>query len=424
MPRFSIFYGWWIVAVGVVCLLLAGGIGFYSFGAFFIPLINEFGWSRGQLSLAMTIACLVGLLAPVVGTWIDRYGVRRAMALGALLTGSAFALLGLTNPSWGPYALCYFYALSFIMALGLLGILNIPVATAVSNWFAEKRGLAMGIALTGFGLGGLVMLPLASYLITVLGWRMTYHVLGLTICIVLIPLIIFVIREKPEQMGLLPDGKTPDQGKVEMPLTDDTQDNAGWNLSSVLRTKTFWLIVGALGLAFLGAGSVLAHLIPFLQDNGLSHQLASTILALTIGVSVVSRVIAGYIVDRVPIRYVVTFCFLFQVAGLALLLIVGSMTVVWAFVIVFGLAIGGMFALEPLLVSRYFGLTSFGAIYGGVWIFATLGFAGGPPLAGYIFDATESYELAFIIFIAATLLAMVLISLVRAPQPPPVDRLG
>jgi len=394
VPRFSIFYGWWIVAVGVVCLLLAGGIGFYSFGAFFIPLINEFGWSRGQLSLAMTIACLVGLLAPVVGTWIDRYGVRRAMALGALLTGSAFALLGLTNPSWGPYALCYFYALSFIMALGLLGILNIPVATAVSSWFAEKRGLAMGIALTGFGLGGLV------------------------------PLIIFVIREKPEQMGLLPDGKTPDQGKVEMPLTDDTQDNAGWNLSSVLRTKTFWLIVGALGLAFLGAGSVLAHLIPFLQDNGVSHQLASTILALTIGVSVVSRVIAGYIVDRVPIRYVVTFCFLFQVAGLALLLIVGSMTVVWAFVIVFGLAIGGMFALEPLLVSRYFGLTSFGAIYGGVWIFATLGFAGGPPLAGYIFDATESYELAFIIFIAATLLAMVLISLVRAPQPPPVDRLG
>lgn len=416
MPRYSIFYGWWIVAAGIASLMLAGGIGFYTFGVFLIPLIDEFGWSRGQLSLAMTIAGLVGLIGPLIGSWVDKYGARVVMAIGALVTGGAFALLGLTSAGWGPYAIWYFYGITLIMALGLVGILNIPVAAAVSNWFVEKRGLAMGITLTGFGLGGLLMLPLASYLIATLDWRMAYHILGLIICVVLIPLSIFIIRGRPGEMGLLPDGKPPGKGQVEMQSTEGSQAGASWTLSAALRTKAFWLIVGALGLAFVGAGSVLAHLIPFLQDKEVSPQMASTILALTIGVSIISRVIAGYIVDRVPIKYVLSLCFLLQIGGLALLLASGSMTMVWAFVIIFGLAMGGMFALEPLLVSQYFGLTSFGAIYGGLWVFVTLGFAGGPPLAGYIFDITGSYDLAFIIFIVATLVATVLIFLLRPAQ--------
>lgn len=418
MPRYSIFYGWWIVAVGMASLLLAGGIGFYTFGAFFIPLIDEFGWSRGQLSLAMTIAGLVGLAGPLIGSWVDKYGARAVMAIGALVTGGAFALLGLTNPGWGPYAIWYFYVITFIMALGLVGILNIPVATSVSNWFVEKRGLAMGITLTGFGLGGLLMLPLASYLIATLDWRTAYHILGLIICVVLIPLSIFIIRGKPEEMGLLPDGKPPGKEQVEMPSTGDAQAGPAWTLSAALRTKTFWLIVGALGLAFVGAGSVLTHLIPFLQDKEVSPQMASTILALTIGASIISRVIAGCIVDRVPIKYVISFCFFLQIGGLALLLASGSMTMVWAFVIIFGLAMGGMFALEPLLVSQYFGLTSFGAIYGGLWVFVTLAFVGGPAMAGYIFDITGSYDLAFIIFIIATLVATALILLLKPSWSP------
>ncbi|TET39495.1 MAG: MFS transporter [Dehalococcoidia bacterium] len=400
--RFSIFYGWWIVTVGMLSLLLAGGIGIYTFGAFFTPLIDEFGWSRAQLSLAMTIASLVGLFGPMVGTWVDRYGARRVMAIGALIAGAAIALLGLTTSIW------YFYVISLVMALGLVAILNIPVATAVSNWFVERRGLAMGITLTGFGLGGLAMIPLASYLIANLGWRMAYHLLGLLICIVLIPLSIFVIKHRPEEKGLLPDGKTPQESKPSPSVVEDEHDRE-LTLKGALRTKAFWLIAGALSLAFIGAGSVIAHVIPFFQDMGIPHQTAATILGLTIGVSILSRVAAGYIADRMSVKYLALFFLLLQIAGLLLLLGTSSMAMVWFFVVVFGLAIGGMFALEPLLISAYFGLASFGAIYGGLWVFVSIGFAAGPPLAGYIFDVTGSYDLAFILFMAATLVAMALL---------------
>ena len=418
MPRFSIFYGWWIVAASLICLLLAGGIGFYTFGAFFIPLIDEFGWSRAQLSLGITIAAVLGLAAPLVGFWVDKYGARIVMAVGALVTGAAFALLGLTNSLW------YFYLMCLILASGHFGILNIPVTKVVSNWFVERRGLAMGITITGFGIGGLFMLPLASQLIAILDWRMAYHILGIIICVVLIPLSIFVIRDKPEEMGLLPDGKTPEKGQVNMPSTADSQAGASWTLSGALRTKTFWLIGGAFTMAYFATAAVIAHAIPFFQDMGVSPQLAATMLATVTGVSILSRVAAGYISDRVSVRYVTIFAFLLQLLGLVILLEAGSMAILWAFVVVFGLAMGAMFAVEPLVVSKYFGLASFGAIYGGLWALQAAGWAGGVPLAGYIFDVTGGYDLAFIIFIAATLLAMALMFFVKTPRPPSIDRLG
>jgi len=413
VPRFHIFHGWWIVAVGMTCLLLAGGIGFYSFGAFFLPLIHEFGWSRGQLSLAMTIASVLGVAAPVVGFWVDKYGARIVMAVGAMVTGAAFALLGFTHSLW------YFYLMCLILASGHFGILNIPVTKVVSNWFVERRGLAMGITLTGFGMGGLSMLPVASWLIAIFGWRMAYHILGLIILVVLTPLSLFVIRDRPGEMGLLPDGKSAQQ-KVERTSTDEAP--VGWSLSGALRAKSFWLIVGAFTLAYFGTAAVIAHAIPFFQDMGLSPQLAATMLGSATGVSILSRVAAGYVADRLSVRYVTIFAFLLQLLALVLLLEAGSPAMLWVFVVVFGLAMGAMFAVEPLVVSTYFGLASFGAIYGGLWALEAAGWAGGAPLAGYIFDISGSYDLAFIIFIAATLLAMVLISLVRTPQPPPAGR--
>lgn len=390
----------------MICLLLAGGIGFYTFGAFFIPLVNALDCSRTQLSLGITIASVLGLAAPLVGSWVDKYGVRIIMAVGAVVTGAAFALLGLTHSLW------YFYLMCFILASGHFGILNIPVTKVVSNWFVERRGLALGITISGFGLGGLFMLPLASQLIAALGWQMAFHILGLIIVVVLVPLSIFVIRERPEEMGLLPDGKSADE-QVEKTSIEDAQAGTSWTLSRALRTKTFWLIVGGFTLAYFATAAVIAHAIPCFQDMGVSPQLAATMLATVTGISILSRVSAGYIADRVSVRHVTIFAFLLQLLALVILLEASSTSMLWAFVVVFGLAMGAMFAMEPLVVSRYFGLASFGAIYGGLWALQAAGWAGGVPLAGYIFDVTRSYDLAFIIFIATTLLAMVLIFLVK-----------
>ena len=405
IPRFNIFYGWWIVAAGMICLLLAGGIGFYTFGAFFIPLIEEFGWSRAQLSLGMTIASVMAVAAPLIGSWVDKYGARIVMAVGAVVTGAAFALLGLTHSLW------YFYLMCLILASGHFGILNIPVTKVVSNWFVKRRGLALGITLTGFGLGGLFMLPLASQLISTLDWQWAFHILGLIIVVVLVPLSIFVIRERPEGKGLLPDGKREKQ--VKRISTAEAQAGTSWTFSSAIKAKNFWLIVGAFTLAYFGTAAIITHAIPFFQDMGVSPQLAAMMLATATGVSIPSRVAAGYIADRVSVRYVTIFAFLLQLLGLVILLQAGSPAILWVFVVVFGLAMGAMFALEPLVVSEYFGLASFGAIYGGLWALEAAGWAGGAPLAGHIFDTTGSYNLALIIFIATTLLAMALILLLK-----------
>jgi len=409
---FRPFYGWWIVAVSAVTLLLAGGIGFYSFGAFFTPLIDEFGWSRAQISLSMSIMGLIGLAGPLLGTWVDRYGAKRVMLLGALFMGLSFACLGFT------FSLYYFYALYFVVAAGQMAILNIPVLTLVSNWFEKRKGLAMGISVAGFGLGGIIMLPLSAHLIDLLGWRWTYPILGITICLALVPLITLVVKNSPRDIGTSPDGEkyiAPEKHQ-RTPVPDSNTRIQRWTLPKALKTSTFWIIVLAFMMVFVGTASVIAHAVPFFVGQGFSNQLASTILGSAVGVSILARIITGYLSDRIPVKYVAVLFFTFQMAGLLVLIFPGTQVNVPAFVVVFGLAMGGLFVLEPLTIREYFGLDSFGTIYGGLWAFQTLGWAAGPYITGYIFDTTGSYNLAFIAFIFATLLATVLIMFVRHPR--------
>lgn len=409
---FRPFYGWWIVAVSAITLLLAGGIGFYSFGAFFTPLVDEFGWSSAQISLSMSIMGLIGLIGPLLGTWVDRYGAKRVMLLGALFMGLSFACLGFT------FSLYYFYALYFVVAAGQMAILNIPVLTLVSNWFEKRKGLAMGISVAGFGLGGLIMLPLSAHLISLLGWRWTYHILGITICLALTPLIVVVIKNSPRDIGMLPDGEkyTAQQKHQRTPVPDSNMRIQKWTLPKALKTSTFWILVLAFMMVFVGTASVITHAVPFFVGQGFSNQLASTILGSAVGVSILARIITGYLSDRIPVKYVAILFFMFQVAGLLVLISPGTQFNIPAFVAVFGLAMGGLFVLEPLMIREYFGLDSFGTIYGGLWAFQTLGWAAGPYITGYIFDTTGSYNLAFITFIFATLLATVLIMFVRHPR--------
>ncbi|MBE0430965.1 MAG: MFS transporter [Dehalococcoidia bacterium] len=407
------FYGWWIVAVSAITLLLAGGIGYYTFGAFFTPLVDEFEWNRAQISLAMSIMGLIGLAGPLFGMWVDRFGARRTMVLGALIMGLSFACLGFT------FSLGYFYAMYFVVAVGQMAILHIPVLTLVSRWFDKRRGLAIGISVAGLGLGGMIMLPLSAYLISLLGWQWTYRVLGGAICIVLIPLITLVVKNTPHDMGMLPDGEQH-TGRDDRSVAglDRTIQIQGWTLSGALRTSTFWLLVAAFTLVFTGTSSVIAHAVPFFVGQGFSNQAASTILGSAVGVSILGRISTGHLSDRVPVKYVAALFFVLQAVALLMLVSQGTGTAVAGFITIFGLAMGGLFVLEPLVIREYFGLDSFASIYGGLWAFETLGWGAGPYVTGYIFDRTGSYNSAFIAFLIATLLAVVLIMLVRRPRLP------
>ena len=405
------FYGWWIVAVSAITLLLAGGIGYYTFGAFFTPLVGEFGWNRAQISLSMSIMGLIGLAGPLFGMWVERFGARRTMMLGALVMGLAFACLGFTS------SLHYFYVMYFVVAVGQMAILHIPVLTLVSQWFEKRRGLAMGVSVAGLGLGGMIMLPLSAYLISLLGWQWTYRILGVAICLILLPLINLVVRNTPGDMGMLPDGDRRAQ------RDDDCAarpcGNAGaqvWTLSGALRTPTFWMLVAAFTLVFTGTSSVIAHAVPFFVGQGFSNQTASTIVGSAVGVSILGRIGTGYLCDRVPVKYAAMLFFVLQAVALLVLISAGTGAAVPAFIAIFGLAMGGLFVLEPLVIREYFGLSSFASIYGGLWAFETLGWGAGPYITGYVFDKTGSYDSAFLVFLVATLVATALIMLVRSPR--------
>jgi MFS family permease len=405
------FYGWWIVSVSATTLLLAGGIGYYTFGAFFTPLVNEFGWNRAQISLSMSIMGLIGLAGPLFGIWVERFGARRTMMLGALVMGLSFACLGFTS------SLYYFYAVYFVVAIGQMAILHIPVLTLVSQWFEKRRGLAMGVSVAGLGLGGMIMLPFSAYLISLLGWQWTYRILGMAICLVLLPLIALIVRNSPRDMGILPDGElcTPPDAECAAQPRQSIGTQA-WTLSGALRTPTFWMLVAAFTLVFTGTSSVIAHAVPLFVGQGFSNQMASTIVGSAVGVSILGRISTGYLCDRVSVKYAATLFFVLQAIALLLLISAGTRASVPAFIAIFGLAMGGLFVLEPLVIREYFGLGSFASIYGGLWAFETFGWGAGPYITGYVFDRTGSYNSAFLVFLVATLIATALIMLVRSPR--------
>lgn len=378
-----------------------------TFGVFFMPLVEEFGWSRAQLSFAMSISTLVWVAGPLVGTLVDKYGSRKIMTAGTLITGISFALLGQTSSIW------YFYTLYFVTTIGLMGIVDIPVVATILNWFDKKRGLAMGIAMSGFGFGGLLIIPLAANMILQLGWRNAYYLLGLSMLAILLPLVVVVIKNRPSEMGLLLDNTTTQVGSERVERWSHV--HAGATLGEAVKSLNFWLLVAGLSCSLAPLSSVLTHAVPFFQDIGLSPLIAATIMAATAGVSIPGGILAGYLADKWSIKHLLLLSIFLEAIGVTILWKTSSLTMALVFVVPFGLAMGAPFTLLPLLLAEYFGVASIGAIYGGVWAFTTIAYAASPPLTGYIFDVTGSYTAAFIIFIALTILAIILIYLMQLP---------
>ncbi len=403
--RARVYHGWWIVVVGTITFFLGAGIVWSTFGVFFVPLIEEFGWSRLQLSLATSIAAMAGIAGPLVGILVDKYGPRRVMVVGTLATGISFALLGQAN------SLYHFYGLYLVASIGLMGIVDIPIVVAVTDWFGKRRGLAMGIVMSGFGLGGLVMTPLSAFLISNFSWRSGYYMLGLGMIVVLLPLIISTVRLRPGEKGLLPDDGAARTGTTYVEAGRSAQE--GVTLSKAMKLGNFWLVAAGLSLFMLGLGSVFTHAMPFFQDIGLSPETAATVMAVVGGISIASGLLAGYLADRFSPKHIIILSMLLGAVAIAILCRTDSLILALVFAVPFGLAVGAPFTLLPLIMAKYFGQASMGAIYGTLWGVTSLAFAAGPSLTGYIFDVSGSYTIAFIIFIATSVAAAILMCFVR-----------
>ena len=406
----KVFYGYWIVVAAFLCISVTSGCGFYAFSLFINPLQADFGWSRGGIMAAFTIYLLVaGVTAPSIGRLVDCYGARKVIAIGAFIVGLGFILLSLMDNLW------HFYSGWVVIGVGLAATGLIPATAVVLNWFKKRRGTAIGIMSAGIGAGGLVMAPLiGGYLIPSFGWRASYLALAL-LTWVLIPLALLVIRTKPADMGLYPDG-------IEAPeVKDSLSASAGLTPKMALATSAFWLIAVSFLINGFCEGGVLQSLVPHLQDIGFPVATAATVLgAVGLG-SLIGKLGFGWLCDRMPAKYVCCIGFGLHLAGIIILLNIGAaspMAMIWLYVILFGLGSGCWLPTMSILVSTNFGLASYSTIFGMITLARSIGTATGPLMAGYMYDSMNTYHWAFFAFLALYAIAPPIILAVRSPKSP------
>ena len=400
MKRLTYFYGYNIVTAGFG--IQAVGIGIYvAFGVFFKPLLVDFEWSRATLSGAQSLALLIaGILGILIGRLSDRFGPRMVMSVAAFFFGLGLLLMSGLNHVW---QLFLFYGVIFGIGLSAIDIIAL---STTARWFVRRRGIMTGIVKVGTGAGQLVMPLVASLLIAGYGWRTSYVIIGAAAMVLLI-FIGQLLRRDPAQMGLLPDGN---RGlRTQSPKLAESD----FYMCEALRTRQFWTICFTFMATMFCLLVIMVHIVPHATDIGISLTTAAGILSTIGGISMVGRFVTGVAIDRIGNRLSMIICLILLILALLWLQLAGELWMFYLFAVVYGLGHGGLFTVISPIVAEYFGISSHGALFGIVLFITMVGGAIGPVIAGYIFDTTGSYSLAFWICTSVGALALVLILTLR-----------
>ncbi len=396
----SLFYGWWVVCAALVGMIVSQGpVLVFTFGIFMKPLAAEFGWSRSQISLALTFAILsAAFFTPWVGKLVDRHGARQVAIPALILFG-----VGIATLSFLPKNLWIFYI--WFCAIGILSAGGTPTAyaKAISQWFIRRRGLALGLSMAGIGLGAGLMPVIAQQAVSTVGWRGGFAVIGAIVLIGML-FVAWKLRNKPSDMGLYADNATPLSGGQAAPV--------GLTKAQAIKTRNFWLIAISFFLAALAINGCSVHFVPMLTDRGVSPVDAARTAAV-IGIAlIVGRVGAGYLLDYLFAPFVTLFFFSGPVIGIFLLYsgATGTEAVISAALI--GLGVGAEVDLIAYLTARYFGLKSFGEVYGYLFAIFCVGTALGPLAMGTGQTMLGSYDLVLLIFVGCMVVSCLLMCFV------------
>lgn len=395
-----IFYGWWMVIFCCITMAVGPILITGTFSIFIKPLAEEFGWSRGAISLGFSlVAGSIAFYAPVLGSFVDRFGSRKVILYGAVIFGAGFCSFWVLTPS-----IWHFYAAYLLTAFGGASLTSIPFATTIANWFTYRRGIALGIMGVGVFLGGMYAPPLVTYIIDVAGWREAYVTLGILVWVIALPFAGFLLVDRPQQLGMQP--LQAPEGAVRPGMTPHHAPGRDLTLAEARRTSAFWCMAISFGLLSGVSHAGITHFAPLLTDKGLTPQQAALALMLLSGMGVLGRVIAGYLVDRMPPHLVAAGLFFGVIVGLLAAFQANDIRFALLFAAMIGLGFGAETDLMPYLIGHHFGLSSFGKIFG--WVYGVFAFGGmaGPFLMGRVFDTTGSYDLALTILIPATLIGV------------------
>lgn len=394
------FYGYVVVVAAFIIMVIVFGI-FFSFGVFFKPLLDEFGWTRAITSGVYILFFVVyGSLTPFAGRLNDRFGSRVVMTVCGFFLGLGYLLMSQVSAIWQLYL---FYGV--IVGIGLSGS-YVPVLSTVARWFVKRRGIVTGIVVAGIGVGTLIAPPIANWLISSYGWRMTYIMIGI-IHLLLVILAAQFLRHDPRQMGLLPYGENEAKQESLIPRAK------GFSLGEAIHTKQFWLFFIILfGFGFI-TQVIMVHIVIHAIGLGISAIIAANILAIIGGISIIGRVALGSVADRIGNRLALMITFVFMSVALLWVLAAKELWMFYLFSVIFGFGYGGLVTLQSPVVAWLFGLRSHGVIFGAIIIGYAIGSAISPMLAGRIFDVVGSYQIAFWLCAALAIVAIILSWLLR-----------
>ena len=407
------FYGWNNVIILFVFYCLLYGVVFYGFNVIFPAMLKAMKWSRGDASVGHTIRTLmVGVTAPVVAYMVNRWGSRNTLIPGALICITGLGLVSQVSSLW-QWTLLW----GVVMGLGFSLGGFIPVQTNATYWFTKRRGLAMGLIMTGAGVGGFFAQPIFTWLIKETGsWQIGWLCAGA----ILIPgsILLIWLKSKPSDVGQHPDGIHPEQAKAETSsarrISRTYKSTQNWDLKEVLRTYQFWFMLFCFITLSLPIYLFTTHGVLHMMDKGYKPMQAAYALSMLVLISGFARFPVGWLADYIEARWLMLIFFIGYAGSLVVFWQAPSLPAIIAASCVFGFCFGGQLVLMAIIVGNYFGPASFASINGVTVPCQTFCSSTIPILAGYVFDFNKSYDLAFIILISLSSLA-ILATLVIAP---------
>ena len=417
-PRTPFYYGWLILGVAALGAFAASGGTQIALGGIQGFILEDTGWTKSTVAFAATLGTWSGgLVTPFVGRLTDRYGPRWLMPVGVIAAGASFLVLSGVDATWQFYA-------AYILgrAISQSTLVGVVPTTAAVNFFRRRRNIALSLNSMSRPVGVSINVQIISLIATRFGWRAGYRYLGVLSFLLVLPVVI-VMRRRPEDIGLLPDGAEPQAAKPvsstgpEQSLTTPGSDEQSWSVTEAVHVRAFWLVAGAGLLLSLGSATITFSTVPYLMEQvEMSSVQASGVLSVSIILGV-SNFGFALLADRVTPRR----CFIGAVVGAAavvlLMLTIRSLPMAYAFGVLWG-PFTGIYVLEQMILAQYFGRGSYGTISGVLGPFQTGAHGLGPIIGAVVSDATGSYKGAIAAVAGAFLLAALLIFFARPPVHP------
>jgi MFS family permease len=394
------FYGYIVVAAAALILVVMHGIN-SSFGIFFTPLQNQFGWNRATISGASSVGFfLTGLFSIFAGRLTDRYGPRFTLIISSVVIGIGYVLLSGMQSVWQLYL---FYG--FIVALGNSGG-DLSLLPTVARWFVKRRGLMSSIVKVGTGTGMFIMPLVSAWLITTFNWRTAYMVIAILAFTVIFGFSWWLKRD-PSDMGLRP------YGEEETAIENQGKTTVNISLREVLHTRQFWLLCSTYFLIWYVTQSMMIHIAPHAVDIGFSVSKAASLVSVIGGFSIIGRLAMGNTGDRIGTRKTLLLCFAVLLAAVIWLQFATQTWMLYVFAPVYGFAHGSFFAIVSPLVADLFGIKSHGTNLGILFFIGMSGGAVGPIVTGRIFDITQSYQIGFVIMLGVAIIGFIIACLIK-----------